>query len=218
MPIIVWTHGEDGVPFYLNRCWREYTGLELESSLAVGVLVGAPKRPHRRSPARPKRRETAGEAFEIATASPTGRQEPMALARVAPLERTRPGKSRGGWERRWTRKRSTGAIWNARSSSVRRRLGYVAGREDDASRRLPARRPAARRLVRRRPVGCSRKARTCCRGARRAVEGGACLGDWNRAPPNPSDVTGSYQVMRSRRAEYHAAGLEPHPGRRAGPD
>ena len=37
MPLIVWIHGDDGVPTYLNSKWAEYTGVGVEESLRAGV-------------------------------------------------------------------------------------------------------------------------------------------------------------------------------------
>ncbi len=37
LPLIVWIHGEDGVPTYLNAKWTQYTGVGLAESLRAGV-------------------------------------------------------------------------------------------------------------------------------------------------------------------------------------
>ena len=165
----------------------------------------------RRSPARPMRRGPGGRLSRFATAFAVETASTDGILHAWPRSSgTRPGKSHGGWERRWTSKRSTGAI-SERAFIVR--ATSILGTSLDVKTTL---RDVSRLVVPQLGDWCAVDLLDAHgkleRVAVEHVEPSKVALAWeirNRAPPNPSDVTGSYQVMRSRRAEYHAAGLEP---------
>ena len=66
MPLIVWIHGEDGVPTYLNSKWTEYTGVSAAESLRMGVhtFVHPDDLPAMDAAARQVRTTDAASAFD----------------------------------------------------------------------------------------------------------------------------------------------------------